>query len=87
VVQVDIEEGRKRLTWAAQAACRGMDPDLFFPTDGLMTPEARETCGVCPVRKECLEFGLYEHYGIWGGLTLKDRVRLIKSRRRRERAA
>jgi WhiB family redox-sensing transcriptional regulator len=59
-----------------------MDPDLFFPLDGLMTPEAREACGRCPVREECLEFGLNEFYGIWGGLTFRDRQRLRKARRR-----
>jgi WhiB family redox-sensing transcriptional regulator len=59
-----------------------MDPDFFFPADGLMTPEAREACGRCPVRKPCLEFGLYENYGIWGGMTLRDRARLIRRRRK-----
>lgn len=76
----DIE--RKRPNWKERGACRGMDPDLFFPADGQMTPEAREACGRCPVRKECLEFGLYEHYGIWGGLTLRDRQRIQKARRK-----
>jgi hypothetical protein len=48
-----------------------------------MTDDAREACDHCPVRAECLEFGLYEHFGIWGGRTYRERVRIIKARRRR----
>jgi WhiB family transcriptional regulator, redox-sensing transcriptional regulator len=76
------EEERKRPTWKKQAACRGMNPDYFFPVNGEMTPEARVACRGCPVREECLEFGLSEPVGIWGGRTLRQRERLLRARKR-----
>lgn len=42
--------------WAALAECRGLDPQLFFPTRGDMESmrEAKAVCAACPVRAECL---------------------------------
>lgn len=39
-------------TWRLDAACRDSDPGIFWP-DNLDYREARETCGRCPVLKEC----------------------------------
>lgn len=61
--------------WAAFAACRDRDPDIFFP----MTPDAESDavviCRGCPVALDCLEFALEAkiHFGIWGGMTEKQR--------------
>jgi hypothetical protein len=39
--------------WSTQAACRDLDPDLFF--DGNDAPEAVHIClAHCPVRRQCL---------------------------------
>lgn len=69
--------------WRDRAACRDADTNLFFPgwgqADSAATRLALAYCEVCPVREECLEAGLRERYGIWGGLTVRQRVR----RRRR----
>jgi len=61
-------------------ACRGVDPDLFFP----QTPEgvrvAKERCAACSLIYECLAWGLHhEEYGIWGGTTGRDRKRMRRA--------
>ena len=70
-------------SWADFANCVGVDPDLFFPERGQDVSEAKQICAACIVRSECLEYALAEgkKFGIWGGLTERERRRL-----RRERA-
>jgi WhiB family redox-sensing transcriptional regulator len=60
--------------WAADAACRGMT-DMFFAErgDSGTIKRAKAVCAGCPVRDECLEYGLHERFGIWGGLAPKER--------------
>jgi WhiB family redox-sensing transcriptional regulator len=55
-----------------------MDPDLFMPERGGQrdVQQAVKACATCTVRLECLEYGRYERYGIWGGLSGKERRRL-----------
>lgn len=55
-----------------QAACRGTNPDVFFPVtkdDGTDNHggEAKALCRTCPVWLPCLVGGLSEDLGIWGG--------------------
>ncbi|HLI37900.1 MAG TPA: WhiB family transcriptional regulator [Streptosporangiaceae bacterium] len=77
--------------WRSRAACRGEDPELFFPVGSSgpaalrQVAAAKAVCARCPVRDACLGFALStgQDYGIWGGLTEDERRRL----RRRERAA
>lgn len=71
----------ERPAWTPRATCRGSNPDDFFPSDGKMTSGAREACSRCPVRKECLEYGLHDPFGIWGGRTWKERQQIISRRR------
>ena len=73
-------------SWQDQANCLGVDPDLFFPERGASTREAKEVCRGCVVRAECLEFALQngEKFGIWGGLSERERRRI---RRQRAQAA
>jgi WhiB family redox-sensing transcriptional regulator len=73
-------------TWQDDANCLGVDPDLFFPERGASTREAKEVCRGCVVREECLEFALRngEKFGIWGGLSERERRRI---RRQRAQAA
>ncbi len=81
------EEGDKR--WQENANCLGVDPDLFFPERGASTKEAKSVCGSCEVRPECLEYALAngEKFGIWGGLSERERRRLRRERARARRAA
>lgn len=62
-----------RESWRVSAACRGLDPDLFFPSRGVSTDRARSVCAGCPVRVECRTAGLGERFGIWGGESEKQR--------------
>jgi hypothetical protein len=65
--------------WRSRAACRGVDPDLFFPLphDGEGVDRAKAVCVVCPVRNQCLDEALRRiPEGIAGGLTATERRRL-----------
>ena len=68
--------------WQLQANCLGVDPDLFFPERGASTREAKEVCRGCVVRDDCLEYALAngEKFGIWGGLSERERRRIRRQR-------
>lgn len=68
--------------WQRRANCMGVDPDLFFPERGASTREAKEVCRGCVVREDCLEYALAnsEKFGIWGGLSERERRRIRRSR-------
>jgi WhiB family redox-sensing transcriptional regulator len=80
-VLVELLKGPER-TWQRQANCMGVDPDLFFPERGASTREAKEVCRGCVVRAECLEYALQnsEKFGIWGGLSERERRRIRRAR-------
>ena len=69
-------------SWQAQANCLGVDPDLFFPERGASTREAKAVCRGCVVREDCLEYALLngEKFGIWGGLSERERRRIRRQR-------
>ena len=88
VAQVHASQvGDKR--WQERANCLGVDPDLFFPERGASTREAKEVCRGCVVRGECLEFALAngEKFGIWGGMSERERRRIRRQRALARRAA
>ncbi len=68
--------------WLEVAACRGVDPVLFFPERGEDWKPAKEVCQSCPVKVECLEFALTENikFGIWGGKSERERRRIRRKR-------
>ncbi len=68
------------LGWQEQALCAQTDPEAFFPEKGGSTREAKKVCLSCEVRVECLEYALEkdERFGIWGGLSERERRRLKK---------
>jgi WhiB family redox-sensing transcriptional regulator len=68
--------------WQERANCLGVDPDLFFPERGASTREAKAVCRGCEVRVECLEYALAhgEKFGIWGGLSERERRRVRRQR-------
>jgi WhiB family redox-sensing transcriptional regulator len=70
-------------SWSTRAKCRGVDPDLFFPERGESTDPAKAVCMACPVQGPCLEHALTqpEKFGIWGGLSERERRRLRRQRR------
>ena len=74
--------------WPQRAACRGADPDLFYPPEGerggnlaLRELVAKRIGATCPVQPEFAAYALAvdERYGVWGGLTAAER----QQRRRR----
>lgn len=74
-------EDDTRLSWQADSLCAQTDPEAFFPEKGGSTREAKRICGSCQVKGECLEYALEndERYGIWGGLSERERRKLRKS--------
>ena len=73
--------------WRREAACRDTNPELFFPvgTTGtalVQIDRARQVCGECEVRSECLDFALETNQdsGVWGGLSEEER-RVIRRQR------
>ena len=67
--------------WAAQAACRGQQPDKLF-VRGAEQNKAKQVCGACPVRTECLAEALDNQieWGGWGGMTERERRALLRRR-------
>ncbi|WP_445401571.1 WhiB family transcriptional regulator [Streptomyces sp. LE64] len=80
---VDTVEGmdEEELGWQERALCAQTDPESFFPEKGGSTREAKKVCLACEVRSECLEYALAndERFGIWGGLSERERRRLKKA--------
>jgi len=68
------------LGWQTDALCAQTDPEAFFPEKGGSTRDAKKVCGACNVRSQCLEYALSndERFGIWGGLSERERRRLRK---------
>jgi WhiB family redox-sensing transcriptional regulator len=71
-------------SWRDQARCRGVDPEIFHPGEDDDGVEAKAICTQCPVREACLEYALAtrEKEGVWGGLTARERRRVLRQRRR-----
>ena len=69
-------------SWQSRANCMGVDPELFFPERGTSTREAKEVCRGCVVREDCLEYALAngEKFGIWGGMSERERRRVRRMR-------
>lgn len=69
------------------AACRGVDPELFFPvgTEGAAAEQAtaaKFVCAGCPLRSGCLAWALDtgQEFGVWGGTTEDERRDLRRGR-------
>lgn len=69
--------------WSRDAACRGMDSRFWFPERGEITSEAKQVCGACPVREDCLDESLRngERHGVWGGLSERQRRQIRRKSR------
>lgn len=68
--------------WMDDAACAEVDPELWFPEKGGSTVGAKRVCAACSVAAECLAYALEheERFGIWGGLSERERRRLRSAR-------
>jgi len=65
--------------WMSHGACRGEDPELFFPITAIgpalqQISRAKAVCGRCTVRLMCLAYARATgQSGIWGGTTGEER--------------
>jgi len=72
--------------WRTDAACRSVDPELFFPigTTGNALGQieaAKRICRQCDALEACLEFALAtnQESGVWGGTAEDERRKLRKA--------
>ncbi|MGK2853767.1 MAG: WhiB family transcriptional regulator [Microbacteriaceae bacterium] len=68
------------LAWQSDSLCSQTDPEAFFPEKGGSTRDAKKICASCEVRSQCLDYALQndERFGIWGGLSERERRKLRK---------
>ncbi|MGI5196539.1 WhiB family transcriptional regulator [Streptomyces sp. CA-288835] len=80
--------------WKLQAACRGMDTEIFFSDKPKSRRKAQETCASCPVSEACLaavlraEEGTGAHLrdGIFAGLNGRQRHAIAVPRKHRKKS-
>ena len=82
--------------WQMDAACRGVDSEMFFHPEGERggAKEARERvakalCASCPVMVQCRAHALKvrEPFGVWGGLTESERSVIYQEQARHSQRA
>lgn len=80
------------MDWRHDANCRDTDPETFYPVGNTgpalaQIATAKQVCGRCDVREQCLDFARTHGIdsGIYGGLT-EDERRALKRRNARTRA-
>lgn len=72
--------------WHQMTTCIGLGLDVFYGVNEhrAMTPTqlkaARGICRHCPARADCLREALVneDQFGIWGGFTGPERIRILK---------
>lgn len=76
--RLDLASLPKPPAWMDFAACAQIGGDEWFPENGTLDGDAIRACRRCEVRTPCLEYALAndESFGIWGGLTTRERSRL-----------
>jgi len=86
---LDLPEPLHPPHWTEFAECQYTDPETFFPEKGGSTRPAKRICAGCEVRADCLEYALEndERFGVWGGLSERERRRLKRERESLEEAA
>lgn len=77
---IPAEQIEGELAWQVDALCAQTDPEAFFPEKGGSTRDAKKICGACEVKQECLDYAMSndERFGIWGGLSERERRKLKK---------
>ena len=71
-----------RAAWVSNARCRSTDPDELF-VRGAAQKKAAMICRHCPVITECAADALDNRieFGVWGGMTERQRRALLKQHR------
>src|SRR5260370_41844897 len=80
-------EGVEIMDWRHEAACREVDPELFFPIGNtgpalLQIDEAKQVCRRCSVMDEGLRWAIDsgQDAGVWCGLS-EDEPRMPQRRK------
>lgn len=80
--------------WRDFAACRGLDPDMFFPVGNVgpaleQIERAKDVCRTCVAQVVCLEYAIRTNQddGIWGGTDEIERRQMRKQWVSRNRSA
>lgn len=75
-----MEKFDQNYSWFADALCKGMNPNIFFPERGVSVNPAKKICSKCTVTHECLKYAIDNRIkeGIWGGKSERQR-RAIRS--------
>lgn len=70
------------LAWQDDALCAQVAQEMFFPEKGGSTRDAKRICDGCDVKAQCLAYALEtgQRFGIWGGLSERQRRALVKVR-------
>ncbi len=70
--------------WQNLARCRGRNLEIFYPQRGVRNASAKALCQDCEVKMECLEYAIAheERFGIWGGLSERERRKIMRERRK-----
>lgn len=60
--------------------------ELFFSTNPEDQEQARDMCYQCPILVECLSYSVrnQEPYGVWGGLTERQRRKLLRTMEKKD---
>lgn len=71
-------------SWHEKARCKGWDPEIFYPDRGVPSASAKAVCRECPVQPDCLDYAISrdERFGIWGGLSERERRKMYRERQR-----
>ncbi|MER7742936.1 WhiB family transcriptional regulator [Streptomyces sp. NPDC096538] len=73
-------------SWQGSAACRGLDSTIFYSPPGergqakiRRDRKAQRICSDCTVRAQCADFALRhgERFGVWGGMSEKERSEIL----------
>jgi WhiB family transcriptional regulator, redox-sensing transcriptional regulator len=81
------------LSWKADQVCSQTDPDLFYPEPGKTgaraAAKAKRLCEGCEAHDTCLEYSITEEerWGIWGGLSERQRRKKVLERKKQEKAS
>lgn len=84
---LDIPERYAEAThWTDMAYCKGQATELFYPEKGGSSRAAKGICALCIVPSVCLEYALEadERFGVWGGLTARER-RILERKKVRQK--
>lgn len=78
-------------SWLLEAACRGTDTSVFFPSrgDNIRLAKARTICATCPVSQQCLDYALSQPFtlqGVYGGTSERERRRIRLSNNKAARS-